>query len=201
MINYDMKIFSPGEDCEDIYRFRYDIYEKEMQRKDQYSDHKAQIIRDGVDDFSYNIAFYYEDEIVGVTRHTLCKDGDTDFYRDLFDVDGLGDDYPDRVSYSTRLMVKPERRHSALSINLVAECYNLSLEHGVIWSFLDCNDPVVNFFARLGLERLPNKKLHPSFGMVNIMRVDLRRLEVFKGGTTLIARHVRPELIPSPQPA
>lgn len=186
----DIKVFGPGVDADDVYKFRYQVYEREMGRNDQYSNHDNAIIKDPLDDFSYNIAAYAGDEIVGVVRHTFCTDGDPGFYNDFFGLDEFPQDYPDRVSYTTRLMVSEKNRRSAATLKVCAECYNLSLARHVIWSYCDCNDPLVGFFNKLFFELQDSEKVHPSFGRVNIMRLDLRRPEIYDTKRSIIARFI-----------
>ena len=85
----EFKIFGPGVEAPEIYQFRYKIYEQELHRDDRYSDHQQRIIKDRLDDFSYNIAAYMNGEIIASVRTTFCKDGDAGFYRDFFELGAL----------------------------------------------------------------------------------------------------------------
>ena len=64
----DIKIFPPGSNAEEVYRFRYRIYEEEMNRHDQYADHEKKRITDPLDAHGYNIAACIDNEIVAVNR-------------------------------------------------------------------------------------------------------------------------------------
>lgn len=187
----EIRIYQPGEDAGDVYAFRYRVYEQEMRRNDQYSDHKKHIIKDPLDAYSYNIAAYSKGEIVGVVRHTFCTDGDPGFYKGFFGLNEFSEDYPDRVSYTTRLMVSQSSRRSAATLMVCAECYNLSLAKDIIWSYCDCNDHLVGFFEKLFFEVCNSEKTHPSFGKVNIMRLDLRRPEIYDKKSSIIARFIQ----------
>jgi len=187
----EIKIFEPGTDAQDVYKFRYDVYEREMNRNDHYSDHKNEIIKDPLDAFSYNIAAYSKGEIVGIVRHTFWADGEPGFYKDFFRLDELPEDFPDCVSYTTRLMVSKKNRRSIATMKVCAECYNLSLARNIIWSYCDCNDPLVGFFENLFFEVQNSEKWHPSFGRVNIMRLDLRRPEIYDAQSSIIARFIK----------
>ena len=187
----DIRIFEPGVDTPDIYKFRYQVYEQEMHRDDSYSDHEQQIIKDRLDDFSYNIAAYKDGQVVAAVRHTFCKDGDPGFYRDFFELEKMGVDYPDKVSYTTRLMVEKKFRRSLAPMKVCAECFNLSIAEKIIWSFCDCNEPLIPFFERMFFEVQDRAKHHPSFGEVTVMRLDLRRKEIYDNKQSIVARFLR----------
>ena len=186
----EIRVFRPGDDADDVYKFRYDVYEREMGRNDHYSDHDTKTIKDPLDAFSYNIAAYSNEGVVGAVRHTFCTDGDPGFYREFFGLDEFPEDYPQRVSYTTRLMVSEKNRRSSTTLKVCGECYNLSLARNIIWSYCDCNDHLVEFFNKLFFERQDAEKTHPSFGKVNVMRLDLRRPEIYDTSASLIARFI-----------
>jgi len=182
-----IRIFRPGENADDIFRFRYKIYEEEMRRNDSYADHERYTISDPLDEFSYNIIAYEGAETVGVVRVTFCADGDPGFYREFFDLDGVGADYPEKVTFSTRLMVDPKKRRGMLPVMLSAECFKLAIERNTIWSFCDCNPPLVPFFERLHFESQGTKH-HPTYGEVVIMRINLENPEIYNKKKSIIAR-------------
>ncbi len=186
----DFRIYQPGEDAGDIYAFRYNIYENEMNRNDQYSDHRKKIIKDRLDDFAYNIAALKDGEIVGAVRVNFAGDGDPGFYRDFYELESVGEDYPDKVSYSTRLMVHRNERGRLLPVLLSAECFKLAIARHMRWGFCDCNQHLVPFFQSLCFEAVNPNKNHPNFGDVAIMRVDLSDRRVYDKKTSIIARYL-----------
>ncbi len=184
------RIFKPGEDAADIYRFRYRIYEEEMDRHDRYADHEKKIITDPLDSHAYNIAAYKDDRVVGVARVNFCSDGDPGEYREFYELESVGDDYPDKVSYSTRIMVEPSARGAALPLLVSVECFKLGIERGVKWCFCDCNNNVLPFFKKLGYEVQRSNKTHPSFGSVTVMRFNLHDPKHYDRKQSVFARYL-----------
>lgn len=169
----EFRIYKPGEDACDIYAFRYRIYEQEMRRNDQYSDHTRKIITDPLDAHAYNIAAVNNGEIVGSVRVNFCADGDPGFYREFYELESVGADYPDKVSFSTRIMVAPNFRRGVLPIQISVECFKLGLERRVKWCFCDCNAHLKPFFLKLGYDVQNPSKKHPSFGEITVLRFNL----------------------------
>lgn len=184
----DFRIYKPGEDAGDIYAFRYRIYEEEMRRNDEYSDHKRKIITDSLDRYAYNIAALQDDKIIGVVRVNFCADGDPGFYREFLELESVGADYPGKVSFSTRLMVTSSERRKMLPVRLSAECFKLAIARKTLWSFCDCNQPLVPFFEKLCFEVQNPHKFHPVYGDVAVMRINLSNPKIYDKRHSIIAR-------------
>ena len=186
----DIKVFAPGEISPEVFAFRYSIYEQEMHRNDAYADHQHKTIRDPQDDFAYNVVGYQKGEVIGVARINVCADGDEGFYGDFYEMREAKEYYPDRVSYSTRLMVIPKERGRVLPLLLTAECFKIALHREIKWNYVDCNAHMVPYFKRLNFEMLVPKKTHPRFGEVSLMRVDLTSKDIYDKSKTVIARYL-----------
>jgi len=170
----DYRVFGPGDDASEVYAFRYEIYENEMQRHDQYSDHKKKIIQDPLDDHAYNIAAYKEGEIIAVNRVNFCGDGDPGIYLNFYELDSVGADYPGKVSYATRMMAAKRARGGLAPLMVSVEGFKVGMERQMNWCFCDCNAHLTPFFEKLGFEVFLRNKSHPSFGEVTVLRYDLR---------------------------
>ena len=72
-------------------------------------------------------------------------------------------------------MVDASQRRGLLPLKICAECFNLAIAQQNIYSYLDCNEPLIPFFEKMFFEVQNREKHHPSFGKVAIMRIDLRR--------------------------
>ncbi len=189
---HGLRIFKPGEDAPDIYKFRYKIYEGEMQRNDQYADHEKKTIKDPFDDYAYNIGAFKDGKITGTARINFCADGNCGFYRDFLELETAGASYPQNVAFSSRLMVVKSERRRLLPLMLSAECFNIALARRAAWSFLDCNQHLVSFYERMCFEVQNPSKLHPCFGDVAVMRVDLSDQRIFDKRRSIVARYIRP---------
>ena len=188
MVN--IKVFKPGEDASDVYAFRYQIYEQEMHRNDHYSDHEKRMIVDPLDSFGYNIIAVENANIIGAVRVNFCADGRSNFYEEFYELKEVGTDFPEKVSFSTRLMVHPTKRCGLLPLMLSAECFRLALARNTRWSYCDCNPPFIPFFERLFFSVVNDGKVHPSFGRVAVMRIDLEDERIYDRKQSMIARYL-----------
>lgn len=184
------RTFKPGEDAGDVYRFRYRIYEDEMQRNDRYADHEKKTISDPQDSFAYNIAAYNEGSIVGVARVNFCRDGDPGDYLKFYELESVGAEYPDKVSFSTRIMVDSDHRGGVLPLQISVECFKLGQAQAVRWCFCDCNAHLKPFFLKLGYEIQNPQKQHPSFGDVTVLRFDLDDPRHYDRKKSVFARYL-----------
>lgn len=157
-----------------LYFFRYRIYVEEMARRQKYADHATRRIRDPLDDRGHNIvAWDMAGQITGCIRVNLARDGALDYYTNLLGLKAVGAEHPAATSVCTRLMISPEHRGSTLATRLSCAAFDFGLDHGVVWNFLDCNDHLVDFFARMGYERT-HTAVHEEYGRVNAMRLNIR---------------------------
>ncbi|MEM9496219.1 MAG: hypothetical protein AAGA09_09465 [Pseudomonadota bacterium] len=186
----DFRVYEPGEEALDIYRFRYKIYEEEMKQNDFYADHDQKIIRDALDDFAYNIAAYRDGEIIGTARVNFCEDGDPGYYLDYYEMESVGADYPLKVSFSTRIMVSEEERGGVTPLLISVECFKLGLARGVKWCFCDCAEEVRPFFARLGYEVQNPSKDHKNYGPGAVMRFNLDDPKHYDKRQSVFARYL-----------
>ena len=186
----DIKVFKPGKDASDVYRFRYDIYEEEMHRNDRYADHDKRMIKDHLDDYAYNIAAYKDGRVVAVNRVNFCADGDPGEYLGFYELDTVKEDYPEKVSFSTRIMADASVRGGVVPLLVSVEGFRLGIERNMNWCYCDCNAHLVAFFEKLGFENFRPNKIHPSFGEVTVMRFDLRDGKQFDRKRSVLARYL-----------
>jgi GNAT superfamily N-acetyltransferase len=172
--NWRLEVVTAEDELDALYAFRYRIYVEEMARPQKYADHAARRIRDPLDDRGYNIvAWDPAGQISGCVRINLARDGALDYYSDLLGLKAVGAEHPATTSVCTRLMILPEHRGSALATRLSCAAFDLGLNHGVVWNFLDCNAHLVEVFSRMGYERT-HTAVHEEYGRVNVMRLNIR---------------------------
>jgi len=168
---------SNHEELEAIFEFRYRIYVEEMRRPQKDADHKRRCIRDALDDTAINLAAWNDERIVGVARVNLARHGGLGMYEEFYEMNGVAADHPSRTSIITRLMLAPEFRQKGLAVQMFCVCFGIGLRQGVRWNFVDCNSPLVPLFLRFGfLEHLPTA-MHPEYGRVHRLRLDLHDIE------------------------
>lgn len=174
MSMWRLEVVTADDALDELYAFRYRIYVEEMARPQKYADHATRRIRDPLDICGYNIvALDVAGQISGCIRLNLARDGALDYYSDLLGLKAVGAEHPATTSVSTRLMILPELRGSTLATRLSCAAFDLALNHGVVWNFIDCNDHLVEFFGRMGFERT-HTAIHEEYGRVNVMRLNIR---------------------------
>ena len=174
MSGWRLEVATADEALDALYAFRYRIYVEEMARPQKYADHPARRIRDPLDDRAYNIvAWDRKGRIAGCVRVNLAREGGLDYYSHLLGLAAVGAEHPFATSVCTRLMIAPEYRSSTLATRLSGASFDLGLDHGVVWNFIDCNDHLVGFFSRMGYERT-HTAVHEEYGRVNVMRLNIR---------------------------
>jgi len=170
------QIVSEWGHLESVFSFRYKVYVEEMHRPQYAADHVGRKIRDNLDDTGFNLACFSGQEVVGVARVNLARDGNLGDYEKLY---GLSD-WTDRLQHCaivTRLMIKQELRRTTLAFFLAKECYEFGLGNSVRHCFIDCNLPLEAFFHRLGFTPFPSRVQHPEYGEIMPMRLDLHDID------------------------
>jgi hypothetical protein len=149
-----------------VYRFRYEVYVKEMKRTQEYADRELEIVCEPLDK-SGHIAFAEDSgRVVGTARFNVGVDDSFGVYKDLYRLRSFGSFYPSSLSMTTKLIVAPEYRRSTLPLQLSVFCYKQGLPLGPVFDFIDCNPPLVLFFRKLGYRQVFPNINHPEYGAV-----------------------------------
>jgi GNAT superfamily N-acetyltransferase len=168
----DFRIFVGAQAPLDLFRFRYSVYVEEMNRKQRYALHEERMIIDPLDEAGRQLIAYSNNEIVGCIRINCLADGDIGEYFDFYGLSALTAEELEVSCITTRLMVDPRFRRTKLPLDLLTRIYAYGLHWGMRWSFMDCNDHLVEYFGRFGWRNL-GVKTHEEYGDVTIMSLDL----------------------------
>ena len=160
---------------EAIFRFRYEIYVREMRRPQKDADHERGRIEDSLDAFAVLLAAKDTStgRIVGTVRSNVLGDGSAGPYEALYGLAHLAPSARRVTAITTRLMVERNRRGTVLASMLATALFGIGHARGVEADFIDCNAHLVPFFARLGY-REAGMIEHPEYGLVTLMRLDLQ---------------------------
>ena len=162
---------------DEVFEFWYRIYVQEMKRllDDPLTDHARQRVLDPLVDFgSLLIARDAEGTLVGTLLSTCAGRGRLGKYDQLYGLTTLSPDQRRQASITTKLMVDPRFRRTRLAMLMARRGYELLLEDGVDYDYIDCNDHLVPFFTRLGYLPHLGRIEHPDYGTVNSMVISLR---------------------------
>ncbi len=171
------KIVTNKSDLEKVFKFRYQIYIEEMHRLQKWADHSLKVIREPLDRTGIIVAAFQGDEVVATCRLNISRDTTFD-YAELYDFEQFEKLFPGRVSFITKLMIKPELRKGTLFIRFMKELFKILRTEGVCVNVIDCNDHLVKPFAKLGFQQYQEKINHPEYGHVTPM-VMYNRDEVY----------------------
>jgi GNAT superfamily N-acetyltransferase len=168
-----------------------------MQRPQRYADHQARTIIEPFDATGHHlIAEDEEGRVAGTLRTNFGGESCFDDYHDLYGMDCLGDFPRERVSITTKLMVRPEHRRGTLGMRLAHEVYRFGLQRGILVDFIDCNAPLEPVFERLGYRRYRSRVQHPEYGDVLplvLLLTDLEHLEAVGSPFARICREHCPQ--------
>lgn len=159
---------------EAIFRLRYAIYVEEMGRDQPGTCHSARQIIDAQDQSGRLFAAFDGERLIGTVRNDYVRDGDSDEYIALYGARAYVEQRGrEQVSISGRLMVRPEYRAGRAAFALAAATYSRALGDGIHHNLIDCNPPVEPFFRRLGYRVFRKPVMHPSYGPVAVLVLDL----------------------------
>lgn len=156
-----------------LHRFRYDVYVTEMHRVQLHADHARRSITDPLDATGIDLVAWLGAQVVGCVRLNLARDGRLGDYVQFYAMHEASPLHPLHSAIVTRLMVAPAYRNSPLPAQLCAAVYDLALRLDVRVGYIDCNTHLRKFFRRLGFIAHVPERMHPEYGCVQPMRLDM----------------------------
>lgn len=162
----DIRCAESGRDFDRLFRFRYQVYVEEMNRPQQYADHRRKRIAEPLDEGSTQFIATKGDEIVGCLRWTSGAVRDFDEYADYYAMDVAGPYFPQRCSISTKFMVAPAYRRSSIATSLSIASYRFGASAGSAFDFIDCNPHLERMFSRYGYRSYRGRIDHHEYGDV-----------------------------------
>lgn len=154
-----------------VYRFRYDIYVREMGKVDlDEADHARRWIKDDADDDAvlYVARAVEPDGTAGAIVGTLrTLHGDADVPAVYHALDGFSRFEafaPQALSFTGRLMVAPGGRGGAAMPALVNRAYADGLDSPVQFDFCVCTPGLVDLYEHLGYRRFTGNVADPVLG-------------------------------------
>lgn len=161
---------------EAVFRFRYDIYVREMRRRQKDADHARCRVEDPLDRTALLLAAVdtVSGRIAGTARGNIVAGSDLGLYERLYGLDTLSRAERASTSITTRFMVDRVHRGSILAVQLARALFARGAARGVTADYIDCNEPLVPFFERLGYQSVRTIE-HPDYGEVRLMRLEVRK--------------------------
>jgi hypothetical protein len=157
-----------------VFRLRYEVYVEELGRTQRHADHAARTIEEPLDARANVFCAYDGERLVGTVRSNYARCSPLDDYEALYEMSRCGSAHPQRTSVTTKLVVAPDHRNSMLAYRLAVATYFTGLCDGVLCDFVDVYPARVPFFERLGYRIHLPRAVHPEYGAVIVMRLDMR---------------------------
>jgi GNAT superfamily N-acetyltransferase len=177
---FEIKLATQRHEQETLYRFRYQIYVEEMHRVQHDADHARKWITDRLDDDAYNFIAFNGGGVVGALRSNFLRHGPIPYYPSFYRIAEQEGATVDNASIVTRMMIAKEMRRHTLAVRLCLAVYQHSLERGVRYNFIDCNDHLVEFFTSFGFKEYMGTAVHKEYGEVHPLKLDLHDEEAFR---------------------
>jgi hypothetical protein len=165
-------VLSP-EDRSAVFRLRYEVYVKEMNRPQHYANHTKCEIEEPLDTTGHILGAFLGSEVVGTMRTNLLRFASVGIYEELYGLSNLPFAARRCTSVTTKLIVSSLFRKTRAALLLTRACYNFGLANEVEEDYMDCNSHLVGFFEGLGFS-VANIATHPEYGLVTVMRLRLR---------------------------
>jgi GNAT superfamily N-acetyltransferase len=157
-----------------VFRLRYQVYVEELGRTQRHADHAARLVQEPLDSCANLFCAYQGSQLVGTVRTNYTRDSPLEAYEQLYEMSRSGTSHPHSTSITTKLVVAPEHRNSTLGFRLATAAYCVALCDGIMFDFVDVYPARVAFFERLGYRvHLPHT-MHPEYGSVVVMRIEVR---------------------------
>lgn len=155
----------------EVYRFRYDVYVREMGKVDlDEADHARRWIRDPLDDHATlyvarpQAADGSRGPIIGTLRTVHGAAAVPPAYRALDGFARFAAFGPEAVSFTGRLMVAPGERGGKAMPALVNRAYAAGLDSPVQFDFCTCTPGLVDLYEHLGYRRFTGNVADPVLG-------------------------------------
>ncbi len=191
-MSIDIRPAESNAELDAVYRFRYEVYVEEMGRRQHYADHEQRRIVDPLDDNCDQLYAAWQDgEVVGTVRSNFLRSNDIGEYYDYYRVGDLPDIESTGISITTRLMIHPRYRGGTLGMRLACRTYQDALPAGITTDFIDCNAHLVPYFTGLGYVRHRTDLVHPEYGPVTVMRLNLHDIDHFEAIRSPFRKYLR----------
>jgi GNAT superfamily N-acetyltransferase len=157
-----------------VYRLRYEVYVEELGRVQRYADHETRQVVEPLDQTGRVFCAFDAERLVGTVRNNFARDSDLGEYESLYGMASVGANHPRATSITTKLLVIKDYRSSSLGYRLASAAYADGLAAGIEHNFADVYPARVPFFEKLGYRVHLPEVVHPEYGPVIVMRLDLR---------------------------
>jgi len=159
------------------YRLRYAVFVEE-QGLDRIpsANRTTRELRDPADDSGVLLGALSDGELVGCVRVNLLSDGSAAPFDLLMGLADLDPEASAATSITSRLVITPQHRRSAVAIRLARACVSHFQPLGVREDFILVREQFTSFYARMGYERHGSSVEYACAGPWTAMRLNVHAL-------------------------
>ncbi len=199
-----VKVAKSREELDAIYRFRYDIYFKELHREIGGVDHDRQMVTDSDDEDPTSFHLYVGnlDNIIGTVRIMTWKADHVPEYVFKKLSMGLFDNIKQlNTAELGRFMIKPSNRGKLILPSMANGAYNFIVEEqNIDLAFLYCRPGLVNHYRRLGARPYGGAMIDAPEGMEVPLVMVASDYEYYKKMKSPLASCVKKHFGPGKKP-
>ncbi len=180
---------------EAVFRLRYEVYVEELGRDREYADHARRQLRDKLDHDGARIyAAFAGGRALATVRANYLRDGEVGEYEEDYALRELTARERWACSITTRLMVAPAYRRSAVTSALCRAIYRDGMAVGIESNYVDCDPRHVPFFEALGFRVVRPSFEHERYGEGVVLRLDVLDCEHLERVRSPFRRDLRAHL-------
>lgn len=177
-LDASLRVAQTEEERVRVFRFRYDVYVKELGRGVNLADHERGELRDEMDATARILYAEQDDRITGTVRwNRLSETTPPSAWREWYQLDRFQFLPAFMLSVTSKLMVVPEQRGSRLGLRLAVATYLEGLRSNIQLNFIHTSADLVPFFERLGYHQLNGTIHDPHAGERTPMYLSLLNIE------------------------
>ena len=162
-----VRLIQTDAELEAVGRLRYRVYVEEMARTQDHADHHARRIIEPLDEHARIFAALDGGDVVGTLRANVGAESDFGCYEALYDMRALDPYYPRELSITTKFILAPAYRRTALVRRFLEIGYAYAIERGVRFDLMDCNSPLLPVFLGAGYRQVRPNVIHHEYGVVH----------------------------------
>ncbi len=150
---------------EAVARLRYRVYVDEMGKQPPNADHGRKMLADDMDDVATILYVSDGDDVVATLRHVWARNAPGSRYESIYGLVAMPEVSADAISFTSRLIIAPERRHTHVIGQLLNAIYELGRRNGLWLDFINCEPRLVGLYEAMGYRRFRPTILEDHAGL------------------------------------
>lgn len=151
---YSVKTAETEQERQRIFRFRYEIYVREMGKTPDCANNTKQILCDKLDEWAVLLYSEVDGEVIGTVRlNYLEAQAYPEHWNQIYHIPFFSKTFGERISITSRMIVAKAWRGSTVSGSLLAAVYRKGREMGSGIGLCNCAPSLLDFYEQIGFRR------------------------------------------------